>query len=157
MTALLAATLAACGGDAPADAGAPGPSTGASPATGVERAGRDAVAAVLQSSGTPLASLWFELPSRPVAGQPFALKLLASAPQPVPQLNVSVESPDLIVTPAAGTLALPTAQEPAAMELAITGQNEGMAELIVRLTGGEGSSEAVYAIAVYVTAPAATP
>lgn len=143
-------TLAACGSNEaqqPAVAGTPGTAA----ASGVERAGPDSVAAVLQSPGTPFAGLWFEVASAPVVGEAFAMKLQVAAQQPVEQVDLRIESVDLVASPDRASLSLPKAREHVVQELAVTARNAGMTELTVRLASGDGAA-ATYSIPVWVKA-----
>lgn len=144
--------LTGCGGGAPDESGAGGPST-AKPAASV--AGADAVSAVLQTAGTPVARLQFELESRPVVGQSFKVRLLASAAQPVPTLQLTAESAELTLENPSTLLVLETADASAAHELSVVAAHEGLVEIIVKLRAGPDQPEAIYAIPVLVGAPAA--
>ncbi len=149
--ALLLLALAACGGrddEAGADAG--GSTSGT---TGSVR-GAEPVSAVLQSTGTPLASLRFTLPERPVAGQPFTMELSATASQPVEALQVQVESAQLQVDPATAGLMLEGGDRATTLALTLTAQQPGLAEISVRLTGEGSPTPTAYAIPVLVSAPA---
>src|SRR5262245_22336860 len=103
----LAAVLAAC--DRSADKAGP---SGDKPAAASSRnrnnsnaaASGEPVAAVLQSQGKPVVALNFLIDVRPVLGQPFAMKLLVTADQPVPQLQLAAESATMVVAPATGEL-----------------------------------------------------
>lgn len=116
------------------------------------RTGDGAVAAVLESAGPAVASLWFEVAGRPVAGQPFTLKLQLSAAQPLRSLQVTVDSDGLDVTPQRATLVLAEASTPVNHELTVTAPGEGLFDLRVRLVAGEHGAEALYAIPVLVAA-----
>jgi len=145
--------LAACN-KGPDEAAAP--ASGSKPAAGSQRApaaAGDAVAAVLQSQGTPIATLSYLIETRPVVGQPFALKLLVTAGQPLPTLQLAAESPTLIVAPASGTLAIEAAGTPVTHELIVTAPKDGLAEVVVKLKASD-EPETVYALAVLVS-PAA--
>jgi hypothetical protein len=150
----MALALSACGSKSEDDAGA-GTQAATATANNSARAG-DAVAAVLQSQGTPVARLAFVLETRPVVGQPFSIKLEVSAAEPVAALQLSAESTSLILAPASAILALASAGEPVTHELIATSQQEGLAELTVRLKAGEGA-EAVYAVPVLVSAAGSAP
>jgi hypothetical protein len=160
VTAIAAMTLVlvACGrkDEAPGTGPAASASPTASAAGAEDSADPDAVPAVLQSQGAPVAGLSFVIESRPVIGKPFAVRLLATAEQPLPALLVSVESSSLIVSPASGVLSIAGAGDPASHELAVTAQQAGLAEITVRLRGeGEDAVETAYAIPVLVSAAAA--
>lgn len=142
--------LAACGSSEPQQPAVSG-TAGTAAASGVERGGPDSVAAVLQSAGTPFAGLWFEMPSAPVVGQAFALKLQVGAQQPQERVDLRIESPDLIASPDKASLSLPQAREHVAQEVTVTARNAGMTELTVHLAGSDGAA-ATYAIPVWVKA-----
>lgn len=149
--AVLGAMLAACGGE---------PKQGASEAPGTaNRAGAaqgdDAVAAVLQSTGAPVAQLRFLLESRPEPGVPFLLRLVVSAATPIPELSVSVESATLEVADAAATLSLTEPDAAVMHEAVLTAGEEGLAEVIVRLRADAQAADTVYAIPVLIAKPAA--
>lgn len=151
ITATLLLALAGCGsnGDEPA-ASAPGTANDAPATDAAGRNGDDSVAAVLQSQGTPLATLRFTVTERPVAGQAFGLQLAATAAQPG-DLMLRVESTDLVATPETAELALEAAQ-PVTRDFTLTATTAGLAELTVRLSGEAGRPETVYAIPVLVAA-----
>jgi hypothetical protein len=111
------------------------------------------VAAVLQSPGVPVAKLSFQIGSRPVVGKPFAMKLLASATQALPELQLTIESSSLIAAPDTALLALDAAGTTVSHDLTVTARQEGLVELTVRLKAG--MAESVYVIPVLVTAEAA--
>src|SRR5690606_24613765 len=114
MTAAVLLALAACGRNDEPSAGAAGDPAAADAMAG-DAAGRradESVAAVLQSQGAPLATLRFTVPERPVAGQAFTMQLSAAAAQPVENLQLQVESTDLVVTPGTAELVLDAAQTP---------------------------------------------
>jgi hypothetical protein len=153
----IAFALPGCGKNPGQDeSGSPEPRA-PSAAGSAERAGAgDATAAVLHSAGTPVAKLSYVVDSRPVKGQPFTLRLLASAAAPVPALQVTAASGTLEISPASGVLALDAAGVTASHDLTVTAQQEGWAELTVRLQSGTGG-EAVYAIPVLVMAAGGVP
>jgi hypothetical protein len=153
--ALIAMALAtsACDKVPEQPAGVPGGTTPVATGSGEAR-GSDAVKAVLQSPGTPVASLEFVLDARPVAGKPFALQLRVAAAQPLPALQLVAESSSLIVAPASATLVLETANAPATQDMVVTAPKPGLADLMVRLKSGD-APETVYAVPVLVAAPAA--
>ena len=146
---MVAALLVACGSsegerDAASGQGAAAPVAAA--------AVSDAVSAVLQSPGKPVARLQFELDSKPAVGKQFRLKLIATADEVVPVLQLTVESQQLGLEPASAVLALETAGVGATHELAVTPPKEGLAELVVRLRTGPDGPESVYAVPVLVAA-----
>lgn len=123
----------------------------AAPAATTQRTGDDAAPAVRQSAGTPVAQLSYVIEARPVAGQPFAVKLQASAATPVPELQVLVSAEEMIVAPEAGTIAIEKAGTPVTHELIVTAPQPGLTLLNVRLKAGEGA-ETVYAVPVLIGA-----
>lgn len=160
---MMALVLAACGGEAPDKAVAKKPSAGATMPT---PGGDDAVAAVRESAGTPVAQLRFVIGTRPVAGKPFRLQLIASAAVAVPQLSVTIESAALRVDPPAVALALAESgsgaarQFSASHDFSVVGMQEGLVELTVRLATDADTPETVYVIPVLVSrtgAEAGTP
>jgi hypothetical protein len=146
----MALALAACDRGGEEQPQATGPAATVAPAGGAVR-GSDAVRAVLQSQGTALAKLEFLIETRPVAGQPFAVKLQLSAAEPQPALQLMAESSAMAVAPESATLALEAANVPVTHELVVTAPKEGLAELIVRLKAGE-APETIYAIPVLIAA-----
>lgn len=148
--------LAACsGGDGEAGSSAQG-ADGAGAAGSATRAGGETVAAVLQTPGTALAAVRYQVGGRPVVGQPFPVTLSISAAQAVPVLNVRLESRELEVSPAAAQLVLSGGDEAATLELTVTARQPGLAELVARLSVG-GATESLHAIPVLVPAPQEAP
>jgi hypothetical protein len=148
-------TLGLCGcGDRQEPAAGSPAATGAAGTQGPAqvRTGDGAVAGVLESTGPAVASLWFEVVERPVAGQPFTLKLQLSAAQPLPSLEVAVGSEGLKITPERASLALAEASTPVSHELTVTAPEAGLFDLRVRLVAGEQGAESLYAIPVLVAA-----
>lgn len=152
LVAVVVLVLAGCGGDAPEEAGSAGTSATAPAAAA---AGADAVNAVLQTRGTPIARLQFVIDSRPVVGQSFKVKLVASAPQAVPALQLVSESADLTLENPSTLLVLESAEARATHELSAVAGREGLVEIIVKLRGEPEQPEAIYSIPVLVGAPAA--
>lgn len=148
---LMVLGMAACG-EQPADVAQPtGGGTRAAAAGGDPAA--DAVAAVLQSKGPPVARLQFLLGARPTAGTAFAVQLLVSAATPMPALQLNAESAAMTVTPTSTTLTLPTADEVVSHELTVTAADPGLTELTVRLKSDAAAVETVYVIPVLVAGP----
>ncbi len=152
-TVMMATLLAACSGNDSESASST--QDAGSTATSAARAGGDTVAAVLQTPGTALAAVRYQVGGRPVVGQPFPVTLSVSAAQAVPMLTVRAESRELEVSPAVSQLVL-SADEAATLELGVTAQQPGLMELTARLSG-EGGAETVYAIPVLVSAPPGAP
>lgn len=146
--AAIALALGACGGKqeerAPGDAA----STGEGATTASRAADNDAVAAVQSTPGTPVARLHFVIESRPVAGQPFVVRLLVSAAEPQPELHLAAESSTLTIQPRTAVLALDTAAGAVTHTLTVTAGQAGLAEISVRLKAG--AAETPYAIPVLV-------
>lgn len=146
---MVAFALPAC--DRQSGSAAPEGATTAAPAASAQRSGGDAVPAVLQSSGSPVARLSFIIDAKPVAGQPFTVKLQASAATSVQELEVLVSAPELIVAPETAKVTIEKPDAPAFHELIVTAPQPGLTELNVRLKAGAGP-EALYAIPVLVAA-----
>jgi hypothetical protein len=116
--------------------------------------GADAVAAVLQSSGTPLAKLGFVVATRPVAGMPLELRLDLSSASGVPAVQVRVEAQSFAIDPATAQVSVAVeAGRTVSHHVNLTPQKEGLAEVTVRLRSAD-SAETVYAIPVLVAAAA---
>jgi hypothetical protein len=143
--------LAGCGSreDAqPAGEAASGTSSGS---TAISQ-GDDSVAAVLQSQGTPLATVRFTLPEKPVAGRSFPLQLAVTSSQGGASLRLSLESEGLQVSPPSAELDFSPSNTTRTQDLTLTATEAGIMDLTVRLTGGEGAAETVYVIPVMVEA-----
>jgi hypothetical protein len=131
------------GGSAPTEAKAPA-------AAGVE-----AVAAVLQSDGTPVAKLAFVVVTRPVVGAQSDLRLDFSAAAVVPDLQVRAESASITIDPATAVASVSIAAgKTVSHQVRLTPQREGLAEVTVRLRAGADGAETVYVIPVLVAATA---
>src|SRR5688572_3959238 len=104
--------LCACGSKSEDDAGDGTQAASATANNGSRAGANDAVAAVLQSEGTPVARVVFVLETRPVVGQPFSIKLEITAAEPVAALQLSAESATLILAPTSATVALTGAEVP---------------------------------------------
>lgn len=117
----------------------------------------DVVAAVLQSTGTPVAKLGFVLANKPVVGVRSGLRLDVSAAAQVPTLLLRAEAEALAIDPATALASLALVDGKAVShELGFTPQREGLTEITVRLRSDEeGGTEAVYVIPVLVEKPAA--
>jgi hypothetical protein len=142
--------LPACGSKDATDAATGGSGRGSGVAG--TQAGDDSVAAVIQSVGTPVATLRYSLPERPVAGRPFQVRLSASAPQPVPGLQLTVESTELEFSPERFGLALEQEDSAADQDLTVIAREQGLVDLVVRLTADGVRGETVYAVPLMVTA-----
>lgn len=157
LVALLLLALAACGRGGSADqpqaaaAGTGTTATAASPAA-------EAVAAVLQSAGTPLARLQFVIGERPVAGVAFPINLLATAAAGAEPATVrlTAESDGLILQEASAVLALGAAGDPATHAVTARAAGEGLYEVTVRLVVDADLPATVYVIPVLVAAAAAS-
>jgi hypothetical protein len=129
--------------------GAAGPKAASKAAT----AGVEAVTAVLQSAGAPVAKVDFVVVTRPVVGAQTVLQLNISAPAPVSNLQLVAEGDGVLVDPAsakAGFVLL--ADKMSHHDLRFTSQREGLGQVTVRLSGGPDAAETVYAIPVLVAA-----
>ncbi len=93
--AVVVLVVAGCGSKEKAE-GAAGADTGV---RAKQAAGAEAVAAVLQSTGTPVAKLGFVVVAAPVVGLQSALRLDISAAAPVPALLVSAEGDGVTIDP----------------------------------------------------------
>jgi PBP1b-binding outer membrane lipoprotein LpoB len=113
------------------------------------------VAAVLQSIGTPVATLAFVVVTQPVVGRQSELRLDLSSPAAIAALQVRTESETI-------TIDSSTAQASVAVEAGKTTSHQvrliprsaGLTEVTVHLRSNDGP-EAVYAIPVLVAATAA--
>lgn len=119
--------------------------------------GADVVAAVLQSTGTPVARLSFVIAAKPVLGVRSGLRLDFSAAAQASALLLQVAAEGLTIDPATAEASLTLVDgEVVSHELGFTPQREGLSEITVRLRSGEeGGAEAVYVIPVLVEKPAA--
>jgi hypothetical protein len=145
--------VAGCGKNKQADGAADAAATARAPVA----AGADAVAAVLQSTGTPMAKLGFVVLTKPVIGVQSALRLDITSPDPAALLLVA-EADGLDIDPASAraSVAFVTGGTTVSHELKVTPQREGLAEVTVRLRSGEAESvETVYVIPVLVARTAA--
>ncbi|MEO6186053.1 MAG: hypothetical protein ABIP38_05705 [Steroidobacteraceae bacterium] len=149
---LVLLALAGCGrGDEP------GKSTTAKTAAKAPPATVDAVAAVLQSTGTPVARMNFMLPAKPLVGAPAKMRLDVSAAEAA-SLLITVEADGLAIDPdsARGSLVLTGGGTVTSRELLFTAEREGLLEIVVRLRKAETDSiDTVYAIPVLI-GPAAS-
>lgn len=151
--------LAGCGSSD--QAGASATQGGATPKTA---AGADAVAAVLQSAGTPVAKLGFALSAVPAVGAAVEMRLDVSAAAPT-VLQLVAEGDGLVVDAATARtrVSVPADGARVSHSLKVTPQREGLSELTVRLSDGSaGNAETVYVIPVLVpqaatATPAASP
>jgi hypothetical protein len=152
LIAMVLLVQAGCGGGASGDAGSAGTDV---TAPAVAAAGAEAVDAVLQKSGTPVARLQFVIDSRPVVGQSFTVRLLATASEAVPALQLVSESAELKLENPSTLLVLESSDTGATHALTAIAGQEGLAEIIVKLRGDPARPEAVYSIPVMVGPPAA--
>ena len=152
LVSMMALCLTACG-EKPADQAAT--KKPAAQATRPVAASDDAVAAVIDSQGTPVAQLRFVIDSRPVAGKPFRLQLIASAADAV-QLQLSTQSDNLVVDPAALALDLQDSGGAgsnhfvATQDFMVLARQEGLFELFVHLTADTAGPDTVYSVPVLV-------
>ena len=119
----------------------------------------EAVAAVLQSAGKPVAALHFVLEARPVLGAVATLRLNISGVDPVPTLLLTAQGEGFTVdaASAAASLALAEGGAGTSHQLKFTSQKAGLGQIVVRLRDADsGNAETVYAIPVLVAAAAAT-
>jgi hypothetical protein len=147
---LLVVVLAAAGcsgekadGDAPAAVKAP------------VAAVAEAVAAVLQSGGTPVAKLGFVVVTKPMVGAQSDLRLELSALAAVPALQVLTEGEAINIDPATAQASVSLeAGKTASHTVRLTPQREGLSRVTVRLRSATDSAETVYDIPVLVGAAA---
>jgi hypothetical protein len=123
--------------------------------TAVAALGDESVAAVKESPGTPLASLRFQVESRPEVGKPFNVKLMITSGQPIPQLLVTPESTALTALPERVMVALGHAGDTSGAHTAVqvfslTASQEGIVELTVHLTAEGEAAPALYVIPILV-------
>jgi hypothetical protein len=118
-------------------------------------AGADAVAAVLQSGGTPIAKLGFVVVTRPMVGAQSDLRLDLSSVAPVPELQVHSEGEAITIDPATAKASVSLESgKTASHTVRLTPQREGLTRVTVRLRSGADSAETVYDIPVLVGAAA---
>jgi hypothetical protein len=151
LLAMLALALVACGSKTEEQGAAQ-----RAAAASAQVAGSDEVAAVLESSGTPVAKVRFVIESRPVVGRSFNVKVVVSSPTPVPQLLVKVGGADLTVEPPTVMLVLGESGGSGSENInshtfAVTAQQEGLSELAVHLTTAPEVPETLYIIPVLVS------
>lgn len=152
LVAMLALTLAACGGGKPdADAAAQ-----AAAGSAAKRPADESVAAVQVSPGSAPAELRFLVGAAPEPGRPFTLTLSASAAQPLPELQLLLEAEGMTVTPGSAVLSIGEAGGVATHEFTVTPAAAGLADISVRLRAGADGAETRYAIPVLVADPAAS-
>lgn len=139
------AALAGCGDSEKTE---PGTQTAArAPAA----AAAGAVAAVLQSSGTPLAKLGFVVLAVPVNGAQAGMRLELSSAEPVPALQLSVEGDGVSVDAATARMSFALAAGATAQhDVRFVPQREGLAQVTVRMRQTTDGPETVYAIPVLV-------
>ena len=131
------------------------------PTLALSGSGDDAVAAVLESQGKPLAQLGFVIDSRPVVGRAFRLQLLVSATTALPAIQLTTESDVLHIDPPGAALTLSESGSggvrtySAQHDFTLTAAQPGLTELTVHLTADADSPETVYAIPVVVGAAGA--
>jgi PBP1b-binding outer membrane lipoprotein LpoB len=118
-------------------------------------AGSEPVAAVLQSTGTPVAKLGFVLVTQPVVGRQSELRLDLSSATTIGALQVRTESESFNIdsTTAQASVKVEAGQT-ATHDVKLIPKSAGLTQVTVRLQSDDGS-EAVYAIPVLVAATAA--
>jgi hypothetical protein len=129
-----------------------GGAAGPKAATRKAAVGVEAVAAVLQSAGAPVAKLDFVVVSRPVVGTQTVLQLNIVAPAPVSSLQLTAEGDGVVIDPgtAKAAFVLP-ADKLSHHDLRFTSQREGLGQVTVRLSNGPDVAETVYVIPVLVS------
>jgi hypothetical protein len=151
LTMAMALSLAACGGGKPDADGA----AAAAASKAAARPADESVAAVLVSPGAAPAQLRFLVGAAPEPGKPFTLTISATAAQPLPELQLELESAGIAVSPASAVVAIGEAGGIATHEFTATPGAAGLAEISVRMRAGAEGPEARYAIPVLVRDPAA--
>jgi hypothetical protein len=151
LIAMLALSLAACGGGKP-DADA---AVQAAASKAAAKPADESVAAVQVSGGSAPAQLRFVVGASPEPGKPFTLMLSATAAQPVAQLQLELDGAGMAVTPASALVSIGEAGGVATHEFTVTPAAPGLAQISVRMRAGEEAPETRYAIPVLVTDPAA--
>jgi glucose/arabinose dehydrogenase len=151
VVAMLALVLAACGSKTENEAAAQKRAATAS----AQAPDSEEVAAVLESTGTPLAKVSFVIESRPVVGRAFNVKVIVSSTTPVPQMLVAIKAGELVVEPASVMLVLGEAasgggEKVNSQTFLVTAPKEGLAELGVRLTTDADTPETLYIIPILV-------
>jgi len=152
---MMAVLLAGCGGGSGSTVASNKPAAGK--AAPVVR--DDAVAAVLESQGSPVGRLSFVIDSRPVMGRPFRVQLIAASSVPLSRLSLSLESDDFAVDAAVTPVALResgsgTSREYiASQDVTVSARHDGLGELTVHVTGDADAPEGLYVIPVLVAKP----
>jgi hypothetical protein len=147
---LLTLVLCACDDRTAADRESAKPATVASAAvTAVE----EAVAAVKTSNGAPLAQLKFVLPTRPLAGIPFPIKLLVTAAKTPTGLALKPESVELKADPLVTSLGFSDENPTAVQEFMLTAQQAGLMELTVHVIEDPEAPPTTYVVPILVAEP----
>ena len=149
--AMLALVLAACGSKTEDEAAAQKRAASAS----AQVPGSEEVAAVLDSTGTPLAKVRFVIESRPVVGKTFSLKVIVSSTTPVPQMLMAIKADEFTIEPASVMLVLGEAagggsEKVNSQTFSIVAAKEGLAEIAVHLTTDADAPETLYMVPVLV-------
>lgn len=127
----MALAMAGCDGKPEAE--------GAGPAAASKAAAQpadDSVAAVLVSAGSAPAQLRFLIATPPRLGEPFTLVVSASAAQPVPELQLDLESAAMTVAPSSAVVAIDQAGGIATHEFEVTPSATGLAQISVQMNAG---------------------
>ncbi len=148
---LLTLVLCACEDKAAAD------KASARPAAVVANAAvtvvEEAVAAVRTSSGAPLAQLKFVLPTRPLVGIPFQIKLLVTAAKTPSGLALKPESAGFKADPLAASLVFSDEQPTVVQEFMLTALQPGLMELVVHVVADPETPETTYVVPILVAEP----
>lgn len=147
---MLTLVLCACEDKAAADKAAATPAAVATAATSVVE---EAVSAVRTSKGAPAAQVKFVLPTRPVVGMPFQVKLLVTAAKTPASLALKTESLGLKADPLAASLVFSERTPTAVQEFTLTGLQPGLMELIVHVIADEEAPETTYVLPILVAEP----
>ncbi len=147
---LMTLILCACEDKTAADKAAAKPATVATAAT---TAVEEAVTAVQTSSGAPAAQVKFVLPTRPLVGIPFQLKLLVTAAKTPAGLALKPESVGLKADPLAASLVFSDEKPTAVQEFMLTALQPGLMELIVHVIADPEAPETTYVLPILVAEP----
>jgi hypothetical protein len=147
---LLSLVLCACEDKAAADKVAAKPTAAATAAT---TAVEEAVAAVLTSNGPPSAQLKFVLPTRPLVGIPFQIKLLVTAAKTPSSLALKPESLGLKADPLAASMVFSDEKPTVVQEFMLTALQPGLMELIVHVIAAPEVPETTYVLPILVAEP----
>jgi hypothetical protein len=147
---VLTLVLCACEDKAAADRAVVTPTAVATAATTVVE---EAVAAVRTSSGPPSAQLQFVLPTRPLVGIPFQIKLLVTAAKTPASLAIKPESRELKADPLAASLVFSDEKPSAVQDFMLTGLQPGLMELTVHVIADPEAPETTCVLPILIAEP----